>query len=142
MQVLLALLLAATALGKLLDMPGFVAVLATYRALAPGLEWPVAVFVVVAEVVLVVLFLARFWEAATALACALLHVAYAAWAAIALVRGIDVPNCGCFGVFLARPLTVSTVVEDTAVTCFSLVLWRLLENRSPGRLPAAVQLGG
>ncbi|MBC8645596.1 MAG: hypothetical protein H7X85_00410, partial [Thermoanaerobaculia bacterium] len=37
-------------------------------------------------------------------------------------RGIAVPNCGCFGVFLARPLTWGTVLEDGGMVAASLAL--------------------
>jgi len=130
-QVVLALLLAATACGKLLDLPGFVAVLDTYAALPETWLSPVALAVIAVEVVLAALFFLRVRPRATALACALLHVAYAAWAAAALARGLRLANCGCFGVFLPRPLTWLTVGEDLIATAVSLVLWRLL------RAPAA-----
>jgi hypothetical protein len=128
LQLLLAAILAATALGKLLDVGGFVAVLRTYQALHAALEWPLAVAVIVVELVLAFLLAVRVREASTALACALLHVGYAAWAAIALVRGLHIANCGCFGVFWARPLTWTTVVEDGVVVAASLLLWRLVRT--------------
>lgn len=128
LQWLLALLLAATAIGKLLDIKGFVDILRTYEALHAGMLWPTALGIIGIELVLVGLLLGRVRQASTALACALLHVGYATWAAIALMRGLDIPNCGCFGVFLVRPLTWITVVEDGVVVASSLLLWRLLRT--------------
>lgn len=130
LQLVLALLLAATAVGKLLDVPGFVAVLRTYEALHETLLWPTAIGVIAVEVVVAALLVLRVRPAATALCCALLHVAYAAWAVIALLRGLQLANCGCFGVFLARPLTWSTPIEDGVVVVVSLLLWRALRART------------
>lgn len=126
LQVLLALLLCATAVGKVLDVPGFVAVIRTYEALPEFALWPVAVGMIAIEATLALLLALAVKPRRTATACALLHVAFATWAVIALVRGLHVPNCGCFGVFLVRPLTWSTVCEDGVVVAVSLLLWRLV----------------
>lgn len=121
---LLAATLFATALGKTLDVAGFVAVLRTYRALPTALEWPIALGVIVAEYALAVALLRRRSPPA-ALVCALMHLAYAGWALVALLRELPIPNCGCFGVFLARPLGWNTVVEDLVVSAVSVGLWWL-----------------
>jgi len=48
---------------------------------------------------------------------------------ITLWREIEIANCGCFGVFLARPLTAQTVAEDAAMLGLSLlVLWQVRKN--------------
>ena len=57
-----------------------------------------------------------------ALASAVMHAAYGTWAGVTLARGISVPNCGCFGVFLTRPLTWGTVLEDGVMVAASLAL--------------------
>ena len=56
---------------------------------------------------------------------ALLHAGYAAWSAAALARGLRLENCGCFGVYLSRPLTAWTVAEDLSLTAFSVALAHL-----------------
>jgi hypothetical protein len=60
-----------------------------------------------------------------ALASAVLHGVYLGWAATALARGVPVANCGCFGVFWARPLSATTLLEDVAMIALSLLLARL-----------------
>ena len=45
-------LLIATALGKALDIPGYVAVLDTYQTFPSFLHWPVALIVILSEVVI------------------------------------------------------------------------------------------
>jgi len=39
-----------------------------------------------------------------------------------------VPNCGCFGVFWARPLTFITVAEDVFMVGISVLLFKLLQR--------------
>jgi hypothetical protein len=118
----IAALLLATAAGKLLSIPGFARVLATYRALPEPSLLPIAAAISLAELLLAAwLFSGRRLRAA-ALASAGVHLAYAAAAAATLARGIDVPNCGCFGVFLARPLTYATFFEDAGLAVASLAL--------------------
>jgi len=118
------LLLLATALGKLLDVPGFAGVLATYRALPGPLLLPAALALALVELALAA-WLA--WGARLPLAAgatALLHALYLAWLGAAWLRGLDIPNCGCFGVFLARPLTGWTLVEGTALLLAAVLLLR------------------
>lgn len=112
LRLLIGAVLVATGLGKLLDAAGFARVLGTYRAFPHPLLLPIAVGVPVAELLLGGwLFSGRrpFFAALAALA---MHLAYGAWSASALLRGLNLANCGCFGVFLPRPLGWSTVAED------------------------------
>lgn len=118
----IALILLATALGKLLDLPGFAAVLRTYQAFPEWALFPLATSVPAAELLLAAwLFTGRNLFVAAVVSAAM-HSAYALWAAVTLARGVDIPNCGCFGVFLARPLTRSTVLEDAVMVAASLAL--------------------
>ena len=54
-----------------------------------------------------------------------LHSAFIAWSVLALLRGLNLPNCGCFGVFLARPLTWATPVEDAVIVAVSFAIYAL-----------------
>lgn len=119
---LFVLILAATAIGKLLDVPGFVDVLATYRALPQAALWPVAVAVIAVELLLAVALARGRGLRRDGAICGLLHVGYAAWAGLALARGLELDNCGCFGVFLARPLSWQTVVEDSVAAALALAM--------------------
>ena len=118
----IAAVLLATAVGKLLSLGGFAQVLATYRALPEWSLFPVAAAVSVAELLLAAWLLSGWRLRAAALVSAGMHLAYALWAGATLGRGVDVPNCGCFGVFFARPLTYSTVLEDAGLVAASLTL--------------------
>jgi hypothetical protein len=122
--------LLATAVGKLLDIPGFARVLGTYDTFVPGALVPIAVAVPVAELALALWLFSGRNLAASALTSAAMHAVYAAWSAVSVLRGLKLPNCGCFGVFLARPLGWSTVVEDLVMVAASLGLWVLVRRRA------------
>ncbi len=118
----IAAILLATAVGKLADVSGFASVLATYQAFPEWALIPVAVAVPIAELLLAAWLFSGRRLAAAGLTSAGMHLVYAGWAAVTLARGIDVPNCGCFGVFLGRPLSYGTVLEDAGLVGASLVL--------------------
>jgi Methylamine utilisation protein MauE len=118
----IGLLLFATAVGKLADPAGFASVLDTYRVLPSWALLPLALAIPLAELLLAGwLAIGRRLRAA-AIGSAVLHAAYGAWAGITLARGLQLPNCGCFGVFLPRPLTWGTVLEDGILVTASLAL--------------------
>lgn len=109
---LLALAFLATGFGKLLDVPGFAAVLADYQVWPMPLLLPLAAAITAIELAIGVAVLAPAWRRRAALAAALLALGNAALLTLTLWRGIALENCGCFGVFLARPLTPWTPLED------------------------------
>lgn len=119
---LLAAIFLATGLGKLLDVPGFAAVLGTYRLVPGALLAPAAWALTLAELAIAA---GLAWRPAlrpaawVALALALLN---AATLTLTLARGIALENCGCFGVFLARPLRPWTPLEDLVLAAFALAV--------------------
>jgi hypothetical protein len=123
-------ILLATAVGKLLDIPGFARVLGTYDTVLPGALIPIAVAVPVAELALAFWLFSGRNLGASALVSAAMHTGYALWSVVAVLRGLKLPNCGCFGVFLVRPLGWSTVVEDLVLVGASLGLWVLVRRRA------------
>lgn len=121
----IALVLLSTGAAKLLDLRGFARVLETYRVFRPAALPPAAIVVTAVELGLgSLLWSGRFLPQA-ALASAALHAGYAAWSGAALARGLRLANCGCFGAFLARPLTFWTVAEDLGIAGLSVALFRL-----------------
>jgi uncharacterized membrane protein YphA (DoxX/SURF4 family) len=118
----IAALLLVTATGKVLDLRGFASVLETYRAFPDEALIPLAVLIPLLEVALAAWLLTGRRLPSAALASAAMHAAYGVWAGVTLARGISVPNCGCFGVFLTRPLTWGTVLEDGVMVAASLAL--------------------
>jgi hypothetical protein len=125
LRMFFALLLLASSVGKFLDMPGFYAVVDSYDVLAeqlvPALAWALAL----SELVLAVWLLLGVETRLAALGVIALHIAYISWVGLALLRGLSLPNCGCFGVYLARPLTAFTLLEDIVLLMLAVALWRL-----------------
>lgn len=120
----LATLHLATAGAKLLDLRGFAAVLADYRMAQAVMLLPMAGAVVALEVAIGVGLLLPKWRRAAALAAAALAGLYAVVLSATLARGIALGNCGCFGVYLARPLTVFSPLEDVALLLAALLVAR------------------
>ena len=135
LRVSIGLMLFATAAGKLLDVPGFARILSSYRALPEWSVPAVAFAIPIAELALSVWLFSGRRIAGAALTSAALHALYASWSAAAVLRSLKLPNCGCFGVFLARPLGWSTVVEDLAIVALSL--WLLAAARGKSVMFAA-----
>lgn len=115
--------LLATGVGKALDIPGFVAVLVTYQAIPGWGLYPVALGMTGIELALSVWLFSGRWLSGAALGSLALHGVFTLWTGVTLLRQIDVPNCGCFGVFLARPLDIWTMVEDLVMVALSAGLY-------------------
>ncbi|MES2710561.1 MAG: MauE/DoxX family redox-associated membrane protein [Pseudomonadota bacterium] len=121
----LALVFLATGLGKALDVAGFAAVLGTYRLLPADLLGPVAALVVAVELAIVAGLVRPRWRRGAAVAAALVAAGNATVLVATLARGITLENCGCFGVFLARPLSWAMPAEDLALFALAWVVARL-----------------
>jgi Methylamine utilisation protein MauE len=118
-----ALLMCASAAGKLLDMDGFYGVVETYRLL-PVVVVPLSAWALVfIEIVFAGWLVSGKRLGSAAIGLIALHLMYLLWVLIALYRGLQLSNCGCFGVYFARPLTWQTPVEDITLIAFALVLW-------------------
>src|ERR1044071_7200859 len=110
-----AILLAVTGVAQLLDMPGFADVVRSYQSLPELLVVPAAWLLALGELVLAGWLVSRYRGRLAAVLVVLLHLMYLGWLVIALMRGLQLPNCGCFGVFWARPLTWFSPLEDLAL---------------------------
>lgn len=121
-RLLIGGVLLASALGKSLDLPGFVDVLDTYRLFPnwsswlfalgiTGIEWALAVWILIG------------WQLSTGALIALsLNGLYAVGLVVTLLRGLDLPNCGCYGVFFPQPLRWYSPLEDLVLVGICLVL--------------------
>ncbi len=129
LRYFLGVLFVATGIGKLLDNRGFAVVIASYQLGIPD-GWLLAVGLAVSllELVIGVNILRGRSLTSNVLATLAFHLGYMGLALITLQRGIEISNCGCFGVFWARPLTAMTVVEDAALAGISLVTWLWLRK--------------
>jgi hypothetical protein len=121
---MLAALHLAAALGKALDMPGFAAVLAEYRLFPAAALMPLALLVAGAEAAIALGLVLPRRRRLAAMAAGAMALGYGLALIVTLLRGIELSNCGCFGVFLARPLTPLTPVEDLLLAGLAaLLLW-------------------
>ena len=125
LRTVLGGILLASALGKSLDLPGFVEVLITYRAFPDWSLWPIALLITTIECGLGLWVLSGSRLPQAALATVVLNGAYAIWMALSLYRGIDVPNCGCYGVYLPQPLRWYSPLEDLVLVVLGLTLRRI-----------------
>ena len=147
-QIFFALLLLASALGKLLDMQGFYGIVRSYQLLPDALIAPAAWALSLAELALGMALGITLGSSSVAslrlrpaVVCLLvpLHVFYLFGLTTALLRGLALPNCGCFGVYWPRSLTVWSVVEDLVLlawaTAFYLILvaWHARSQMQEGR---------
>ena len=124
LRLLLGVLILATGIGKALDLTGFVRVVESYSLLTPGFLYPVAIAVAVSELVLGAWLLSGWRLAPAALAAIAVNLGYAVLLAVTLARGLDLKNCGCFGIFLARPLRWFSPLEDLVFAGLAWLLYR------------------
>lgn len=126
-RVFVGCLLIATGLGKLLDIPGFVAILSHYQLGPFPIIYPLIGYTLpFIELGIGLALLLAFQERLASWAAIILHVGFVGMLTTTLLRGIPISVCGCFGVFLPRPLTWGSVLEDVvmlAVSILCLLVW-------------------
>jgi hypothetical protein len=72
------------------------------------------------------------WRLAqAALVSVLFHLGYTGGTALTLLRGISLPDCGCFGILFAHPLDWPMAVEDAITALFSVVLYSIASKWKP-----------
>ena len=117
-----------SALGKSLDMPGFIEVLKTYQAFPPSTLRSLSFFVTGIEFFLGFWILSGYRLLGSALGAALLNTLYTGWMVLTLFRGLTLSNCGCFGVFFPQPLTWLTPIEDLVLVGMCVLLAYLAQT--------------
>ncbi len=122
LRLFIGAIIFASALGKSLDLPGFVEVLKTYQAFPDSALWPLALAVTGFEFVLGLWLLSGWCLRTGALIALGLNAGYAVWMAVSLARGLELTNCGCFGVFFPQPLRWYSPLEDLVLVgmCYAL----------------------
>ena len=121
-RLLIGGVLLASALGKSLDLPGFVNILVTYQLLPSWSLWPVALMIIAVEWVLAVWILSGWQLPTSAFLALMLNGLYAVGLSMTLFRGLDLPNCGCYGVFFHLPLRWYSPLEDLVLVGICSVL--------------------
>lgn len=126
--------------GKALDVRGFVGVMRTYELGVPEAAlWPAAVGVTLFELWLGCWILLGHRLRVAALLSVAMHFGYLVLLTATLGRGLELDNCGCFGVFLARPLEWYTPLEDVVLVAASYGLFHLSDGTRRGRMPVAAK---
>jgi len=123
-RLLLLTVFAATALTKLLDIQGFASILASYRLFPSPLLAPIGLALALAELAVAVGLAQRAISRPAALAALVLSLGNAVVLSVTLWRGIALANCGCFGVYWARPLQPWTPAEDLVLAGLALLAAR------------------
>ncbi|UCE64692.1 MAG: hypothetical protein JSU59_06085 [Nitrospirota bacterium] len=117
-----------SALGKSLDMPGFIEVLKAYQAFPPAALKSLAFCVTGIEFFLGFWILSGYRLSLSAWGAALLNTLYTGWMVITLLRGLAISNCGCFGVFFPQPLTWLTPIGDLVLVGMCVLLAYLTQT--------------
>lgn len=120
----IALLLASSG-GKLLDMPGFIVIVGDYQLLPAVLQAPAAWALALIELALAGWLISGWRLTLAGPALVALHGFFLFGLTLTLLRGIALDNCGCFGVFWARPLSWWSPLEDLLLVALAVWLWRL-----------------
>ena len=123
-RLVIGLVCFASALGKSLNLPGFVEVLRTYRLFADWSLWPIALGLTSLEWVLALWLLSGRCLRQGALVALSLYALYAVGLVITLLRGLDLHNCGCYGVFFPQPLRWYSPLEDSVLVGMCYALWQ------------------
>jgi len=140
LRLVLGVLYLAQAAGQLAAAPLMPSILAAYGLpLAVGLT--LAVLLVVGELTCGLWFVLR--PRSRALTPVLIYLAVTLTFAIlgvqALARGIEVANCGCFGVYLSQRLSLFVLAQDALLLLYGALLvrgWARSRRMQPSRAAA------
>ena len=122
MNLYLGGLLLVMAVAQASDLPGFHGVIRSYEV-RRSLAWPL-VLVLVGGAAVGGIGLLRVRGARTSAIVALsVAVLWSALAIQAFARGLEVDNCGCFGVHLAQPLRWWILLEDMWFVGLAAWVW-------------------
>ena len=105
LRIILGVLIAGAGIGKLFDISGFVSIIRTYQLNLPTwLMWIFAISISIFELALGLWILFGYNLKTAAFLSVIMHSGYFVLLTTSLLRGLNLENCGCFGVFFARPL--------------------------------------
>jgi uncharacterized membrane protein YphA (DoxX/SURF4 family) len=122
----LGVIVLGAGVGKALDLSGFIGVIKTYELALP--DWALLISgttVTLFELGLGAWILSGWRLRFAALLSAVMNFGYLVLLTSALWRGLELQNCGCYGVFLARPLRWYTPLEDLSLIAVSVALFYL-----------------
>jgi hypothetical protein len=124
----IAFVLLSTAIGKLLDNRGFAEIIESYLIFSGNVALSLGLLLSLTELALSIWLFSGIKLKFASLGSAALHSLFLGWLLFAMFRGLELANCGCFGVFLARPLGWFTVFEDVFMLFISIILYFLVRK--------------
>ena len=130
LQYFIALLLLTTSISKLLDNRGFAEILLTYELFPEAILLPLALGMSLFELFLSLWIFSGIKLNYSSLVAVLLHFYFLGLAVISNLRELNIPNCGCFGVFWPRPMSWGTVGEDILLVVVCIILFGLTKKES------------
>lgn len=135
--------LSVAAIGKLLDNRFFAETLANWRLFPSWSLLPIGVVASLSELGLAV-WLFSGWRTSHAAVCAVVfHLGYVLATVITLLRGIRLPDCGCFGILFPHPLNWVMAFEDLGFAAVSFALYLIAKRGDfASRSPGFIQLRG
>ena len=135
LRVLIVLLISGmlflAAIGKLLDNRHFAEVLAQWQLFPSWSLLSLGVLASLSELILAIWLLSGWRLAPAALMAVAFHLAYSAATLVTVLRGIRLPDCGCFGIFFSHPLDWTMVAEDSILAGICFVLYLAAPRNKP-----------
>lgn len=128
--VLIGGTLLLAAIGKLLDNRYFAEILAQWQLFPIWSLLGFGVLLSLSELLLALWLFSGWRLAEAALLAILFHVAYVIGTVITVLRGIRLPDCGCFGILYAHPLDWNMVWQDTFLAALCLGLYLLARRKA------------
>ena len=129
--VLISGMLFVAAFGKLLDNRHFAEVLAQWQLFPSWSLLMLGVFASLSELVLAIWLFSGWRLSAAALVAVAFHLVYSAATMVTVLRGIRLPDCGCFGIFFPHLLDWTMVVEDFLLAGICFVLYLIASRSKP-----------
>lgn len=118
-------ILFVAAIGKLLDNRYFAEMLAQWQLFPRWSLLGLGVVVSLSELVLTAWLFSGWRLTQAALVALLFHLGYISGTVITLLRGIRLPDCGCFGILFPHPLDWMMVFQDAVLAVLCVVLYLL-----------------
>lgn len=123
-QYSVATLLVLVGLAKASDIRRFVLVIRQIGPAAPSLAWPLAVLIVLTEIVTSVLLLTDSYARLALLASTLLFALFALTLAFVLIVGQRAGSCGCFGRWSPRLSWLSVLQNVFLAAAAGIAAWQ------------------
>lgn len=138
LRIVLGALCTAMAVGQLASFRHMPAILSAYGLVTGGAATALAVALIAGELVCGIWFLAR--PRSKVLAPVWVFTAVSVvWTVLAVqayARGLTVPNCGCFGIYLTQRLSWLVLLQDALTLLYAGLLLRAARTTA-AREPAA-----